>query len=224
MILPVSGNLHRIEGPYRFTSMASNRTNTARSLAKRWGLDVAHALYRETGNWYHQLERFPGALLDKSGFVIFETKDAYVQCPQLKIRQDVSVPDGISSIPGYTLAVDQSERPTSYEKATFVEGTRRDVIQSIVERDPAARAACIAIHGLSCAACGFNFGATFGRLGEGFIHVHHSNPVSGGVMVVDPEKDLVPLCPNCHAMVHRRDPILSLAEIKLLRLAPHAEK
>ena len=204
--------------------MASNRTNTARALVKRWQLDVAHALYRETGDWYHQLERFPGALLDKSGFVIFETEDAYTNCPHLKIRQDVSVPNQITSIPGYTLAVDQHPNVTSYEKATFNEGARRDIIQSVVERDPAARAACIAIHGLSCAACGFNFGTVFGSLGEGFIHVHHCNPVSGGPMEVDPSKDMVPLCPNCHAMVHRREPILSLEEIKMLRLAAHTEK
>ena len=44
--------------------MATERTGSGRELAEQWGLPVEHALYRETGDWYHQLERFPGALLD----------------------------------------------------------------------------------------------------------------------------------------------------------------
>lgn len=61
------------------------------------------------------------------------------------------------------------------------------------------------IHGDSCKACGFNYGRAFGSLGEGFIHVHHVTPVSeiGPDYNIDPTKDLVPLCPNCHAMAHQ---------------------
>lgn len=193
--------------------MASTRSNTARSLARHWKIDVRHALYRKTGDWYHQLERFPGAFLDENGYVIFETEHTYRSCPQLRIKQDVVVPGGISKIPGYTLGSNPGIH-TTYEQATYSEGARRDVVQSQIERSGAARDACIAAHGTTCAACGFNFGASYGAIGEGFIHVHHCNPVSIGVRDVDPVNEMLPLCPNCHAMVHREDPPLSVARLK----------
>jgi len=79
------------------------------------------------------------------------------------------------------------------------------------ERSRINRAACIEIHGTTCRICDFDFGAKFGELGEGFIHVHHIVPASemGGSYSLDPGKDLLPVCPNCHAMLHRRKPALS---------------
>uniref|UniRef100_UPI0004A48CA4 HNH endonuclease n=1 Tax=Vibrio parahaemolyticus TaxID=670 RepID=UPI0004A48CA4 len=56
-------------------------------------------------------------------------------------------------------------------------------------------------------------------VGEGYIHIHHKVPVSqlGTSTLVDPEKDLVPLCANCHAMVHRKkDHTLSVEELTAL--------
>ena len=70
-------------------------------LANRWGLAVQHALYRETGNWYHHLKRFPGALLDQDGYVIFETEADYRNCSDLQFGKDVHVPRGIKSIASY---------------------------------------------------------------------------------------------------------------------------
>ena len=197
--------------------MTSNRSNTARSLAKLWNLKVRHELYSKAGDWYHQLKDFPGALLDENGYVIFETEDAYRLCQELRIKQDVTVRGGISGIPGYTLGSENSHEPTTtYEQTKFLEGSRRDVIQSKIERSGPAREACIAAHGTICAACGFNFAAVYGSIGNGFIHVHHCDPVSVGIREVDPVNDMRPLCPNCHAMVHRMDPPLSIAELKQL--------
>ena len=72
------------------------------------------------------------------------------------------------------------------------------------ERDPIKREQAIAIHGLSCMACDFNFEKVYGEHGKGFIHVHHNKPLNEtGETIVDPEKDLTVLCPNCHAMVHK---------------------
>lgn len=78
------------------------------------------------------------------------------------------------------------------------------------ERNKKARELCIAKHGESCVVCGFNFGDRYGELGHGFIVVHHLKPVASGggkQQRVDPQKDLRPVCPNCHAMLHRtKDP------------------
>lgn len=87
---------------------------------------------------------------------------------------------------------------------TMWEGGRRTVYVNAYERNSKARTACIETHGSRCAICDFDFGETYGPEFQGFIHVHHRVPVSsvGARYKVNPEKDLVPLCPNCHAIVH----------------------
>ena len=56
-----------------------------------------------------------------------------------------------------------------------------------------------------CSICGMDFGKRYGKDGEGFIHVHHMKPLHkiGGDYIVDYKNDLIPVCPNCHAMIHR---------------------
>jgi predicted HNH restriction endonuclease len=84
------------------------------------------------------------------------------------------------------------------------------------ERNPAARRACIAHYGTGCSVCGFNFGQVYGDLGEGYIHVHHLRDLAtiGTEYEVDPIADLRPVCPNCHAMLHRETPAMSIEELK----------
>ncbi len=82
----------------------------AKELAIRWGLNVRHALYRATGNWYHRLKKFPGALLDADGYVIFESSQAFEECPQLQVRKQVSAPKGIKAIPSYVYVSGDRDR------------------------------------------------------------------------------------------------------------------
>jgi 5-methylcytosine-specific restriction protein A len=49
---------------------------------------------------------------------------------------------------------------------------------------------------------------------DGYIHVHHLKLVSQGPRKIDPKKDLVPVCPNCHAMLHTRIPPLTPAALR----------
>lgn len=117
-------------------------------------------------------------------------------------------------------AVDPSTiGPLAEELATpekFVEGARCTVTINAYERNPKARAACIAYHGCKCAACGFDFVSVYGSLGAGFIHVHHVVPIgeSGEEYEIDPKKDLRPICPNCHAMIHRTEPPLTVEQLR----------
>jgi 5-methylcytosine-specific restriction protein A len=61
-----------------------------------------------------------------------------------------------------------------------------------------------------------SFKKTYGEIGKNFIHVHHIKPLAGvaGEYKLDPFKDLVPVCPNCHAMLHTYNPPLSVQELK----------
>ena len=86
------------------------------------------------------------------------------------------------------------------------------------ERDRRNRAAAIAIWGCKCRACGLDFGNRYGNAAKGFIEVHHTTPVSvlEPGTVVNPARDLVPLCPNCHAVAHRREPPFSVEELRAM--------
>ena len=105
------------------------------------------------------------------------------------------------------------------------EGSLQRSVVNKYERSPSNRAACIAFHGAKCKSCGFDFEAVYGEIGAGFIEVHHTVPVStmGDNYIVDPIKELIPLCSNCHSMVHRRSPPLDLLELKnVLAMAQQA--
>lgn len=98
----------------------------------------------------------------------------------------------------------------------YVEGAAKVVTVNRYERDKAATDACKAHWGTACAVCDFSFGKIYGKIGDGFIHVHHLLPLAAGdgEREVDPVQDLRPVCPNCHAMLHRSEPLLSIEELK----------
>ena len=100
----------------------------------------------------------------------------------------------------------------------YFEGLARQVSVNRYERSLEARAACIAHYGCICQVCEVDFGKRYGRLGLGFIHVHHLVPISsiGSDYRVDPVADLVPVCPNCHAMIHRGTPPLPIERLRRL--------
>lgn len=101
---------------------------------------------------------------------------------------------------------------------TFIEGMGQQVLVNRFERSSDARSACIAHYGCFCQVCNLDFNEKYGGLGEGFIHVHHIIPIAsvGASYRVNPVNDLVPVCPNCHAMLHRREPPLEIDELRAL--------
>ena len=90
------------------------------------------------------------------------------------------------------------------------------VLVNRYERDPAARAACLRKWGHDCVVCGFSFPDVYGKVGVDFIHVHHLRELStvGANYQLKPARDLRPVCPNCHAMLHRRRPAYSIDELR----------
>jgi 5-methylcytosine-specific restriction protein A len=100
----------------------------------------------------------------------------------------------------------------------YVEGTPRKMLSTTYERNRKARDTCLEHYGAKCHVCGFDFSEVYGEIGKGYIHVHHRKKVSeiGQEYEIDPIKDLYPVCPNCHAMIHRRNPPFTLDEMKEL--------
>lgn len=109
---------------------------------------------------------------------------------------------------------------------TLPEGATKQVTFNAYERNPLARAACVTHHGSRCKVCDIDLGERFGPIASGFIHVHHLVPLStiGTVYQVDPVKDLVPVCPTCHSVLHLRVPPLSVSEARDLLKAHSSAK
>lgn len=112
----------------------------------------------------------------------------------------------------YTGFPDEEGHPIEFE-----EGSVKKVVVNSYERNPKAREQCLKTHGYNCSVCDFNFENIYGEIGRGFIHVHHLKPISsiGKNYTLNPETDLRPVCPNCHSMLHKTNPPLSIEELKL---------
>ncbi|MDE2125483.1 MAG: HNH endonuclease [Armatimonadetes bacterium] len=100
--------------------------------------------------------------------------------------------------------------------AGLPEGTEARIDVNRYERDRRNRAAALAIHGYFCKACDLDMGERYGPAAAGLIEVHHVTQVSevGPGYIIDPKSDLMPLCPNCHAVAHRRSPPFSVDELR----------
>ena len=111
-----------------------------------------------------------------------------------------------------------SEKNTQEYNELYNEGRVHQVWMNKYERSNKARERCIEKYGCRCLVCGMDFEKTYGKLGRGFIHVHHIVPLSsmGKNYQVDYEKDLVPVCPNCHAMLHKgkNGKVLTINQLK----------
>ncbi len=100
----------------------------------------------------------------------------------------------------------------------YSEGKTKKVLVNSYERNPIARKKCIEHFGLNCQVCNFNFEEKFGDLGKEFIHVHHKVDIAtiGNEYSVNPLTDLIPVCPNCHSMLHKKKPAYSIEELKII--------
>ena len=120
------------------------------------------------------------------------------------------------------------EPPVEHNDADYApdsEGLEHQYNLTKKERNPELRRKCIEYykqiwHGrIRCICCGFDFGKAYGDIGEGYIEIHHVNPhhTFEGVHMVDPANDLIPLCSNCHSMIHRvegQGKCMTLKELK----------
>lgn len=131
-----------------------------------------------------------------------------------------------SNLPGIKAIINRYEKliPQSSEiypdeietPDKLFEGLKKTITVDIYERNPVARKKCIEHYGVQCVVCEFDFAKVYGDIGYGFIHVHHLIPLADikDGYEVDPIKHLRPVCPNCHAMLHKGSPIFTIEELK----------
>lgn len=100
--------------------------------------------------------------------------------------------------------------PTTEElpaRGTYVEGATKTVTVNVYERHAQARRDCLAHYGHRCSVCDMDFEARYGSEAAGIMHVHHLVPLADvkAEYEVDPIRDLRPVCPNCHAVIHWKE-------------------
>ncbi|MFC4427208.1 HNH endonuclease [Deinococcus navajonensis] len=105
------------------------------------------------------------------------------------------------------------------EEETYPEGAVRRVLVNAYERSATARRRCVEHYGATCFICRLDFEKAYGSVAAGFIHVHHLKPLSeiGAAYTLHPVKDLRPVCPNCHAVLHMRRPAFSIDDVREMR-------
>lgn len=126
----------------------------------------------------------------------------------------IAMPNGI---PSSIEAMVEADLDSILAEEGLFEGKKGQRFITYYERNPKLRSKAIIIHGFKCMACGFDFEEKYGERGSKFIEVHHLMPVSSleEESMVDPEKEMVVVCSNCHRMIHRKkDEVLSLEELK----------
>lgn len=108
------------------------------------------------------------------------------------------------------------------EEGYGIEGSSRGYYGKRYERNARNRMLAIQEHGLNCKVCNFNFESMYGERGKDFIEIHHIKPLNTlkKAMKINPKTELIPLCSNCHRMIHRRkNEVLTIEELsKILEM------
>ena len=170
------------------------------------------------------LSDLPKALpsLEESHYAALRSAATWQSPPNIRGAHAVGVTELFSlPNPSYVSSAQHPALVGRDEEATpavFLEGGRVALLVNRFERDPGARKACIARHGLRCSVCEMSFGDRYGEPMKELIHVHHLVPLSaiGMKYKIDPIKDLRPVCPNCHTVIHRDASPLSIEQARVL--------
>ena len=152
---------------------------------------------------------------------------------QSKKMLDVSILPMILYRPSFSVEPVGAVMPEEVPEptATFKEGAVKLVSVNAYERNPKARRACIEYYTeddgkIRCQICGFEFNERYGEALRGMIHIHHLVELSSikEQYEVDPERDLIPVCPNCHAVIHSRNPSYSPDDVRDMIRSTHSRK
>lgn len=125
--------------------------------------------------------------------------------PLLEKRESVAVAETNKEGQPESAIPSSAEKLPSYDESLttrITEGGVKKTFSTTYERDQRLRREALKINGYSCLACGFNFEDHYGQVGKDFIEVHHMIPLAEGERESDPN-NLIPLCSNCHRMIHR---------------------
>lgn len=119
-----------------------------------------------------------------------------------------------------SLLIDEvyGERNVAYEQQLLLEGARKEIYTNVYERNSTARQKCLDHHGYACKVCGKQMDLIYGIVAKYIMEVHHIIPLSeiGKRYEIDPIKDLAPVCPDCHTIIHLKTPCYTMEEVQAM--------
>lgn len=186
-----------------------------KTLNSSWMVGAKHALYREKGDWYHHLKEFPGALFDKTGYVIFETREKYLTSPFLQHGQDLHVPVGISNMPGYIQVVNGTEEDSCFDLNNEIINLKRSVLVRLRNKTLVHRIKLL--YENSCQLCGTKMHI---RGNYYYSEVHHIKPLGDPHFGPDALDNMICVCPNHHVLLDLG--AITLDNDLILRMARHS--
>ena len=187
----------------------------ADELSKLFSLDVIQSRYSDWGNFYGLVQFYPCALWDRSGYVIFYN-DHELKIPEISVSKRINIPKRISFLNNYKRVISDAQIPEELlDGGDYREGAVQSIRVNRYERDKKARDACLSHYGYVCQVCRVKLSDIYGAIAKDLIHVHHIKPISeiGESYKVNLTSDLIPVCPNCHAVIHLKIPPYSPSEL-----------
>lgn len=178
-------------------------------------------------------ERLQGYITDRNNSFMFSEDEEYkfyILDESLELAKAVSLPGQnnhayftISEIYSGKDIVERSNKDIAIDEEhqnvvedNFSEGKMITVKVNKYERNPKARKECLEHYGYRCCVCGFDFEEYYGSIGKEIIEVHHKKALYEikETYIVNPIKDLIPVCSNCHTIIHHRNPKFEVDELK----------
>lgn len=148
-----------------------------------------------------------------------------------ELGQEAEITTPLSPTEPIAPVIDLSQNEGSPDhRRAYEEGIRYQAERSFFLRNPQLIADAKREYGCICQVCRFDFAENYGDLGRSFIEMHHLNPLSErpqeewtDVIRTDLSEVSV-LCANCHRMIHRRRPALSLEQLRIAYAAAKQRK
>lgn len=114
------------------------------------------------------------------------------------------------------VVVSEKKKPFLYNENDVIKNEGAESIRSVKVRKRSAKLRDAAIKHykvdniIKCDICGFDFSKVYDGLGENYIEIHHKKPIyqyedqEDDIIIANALENLVPVCANCHRMLHRR--------------------
>lgn len=207
----------------------SNSSTTAIQLEEALNHKSSHGVNRQIGvlgeEFYKHTSIAQPVFIDRKNehfayfyFIGEYKKNVWTMRDELKkaLENLNLVEEGVSKTP-YTDRLPTEIMPFD-EKKLYEEGKATEIFVNRYERNQKAKLECKKHYGTTCHGCGFDFEKVYGSIVKGFIEVHHIVGLAniGKRYTVDPVTDLIPLCSNCHSVIHMTKPALTIEELKKL--------
>lgn len=178
-----------------------------RTVNERLRLNASHAYYFYLGNWYHNLQRFPGILIDRTGYVRFETQTEYDTNPHLQHGSRLHVRDGISSMPNYVSFTEEQLFILNQILGGEIEADTQNINRQAerrprnidsIDRNQNLVRRVKRIHNNTCQICSLKL-----QIGPNsyYSEVHHIKPLGRPHNGPDVISNMICVCPNCHIIL-----------------------